>query len=116
MDAIKIPPCVGFFVEGPENFLHAWISAGCKITKLLRVFKEVKQLRWIHRARDKLPGPTADHHEWGDGTLASILSIDGVIAIRSVKAMKVRDERITIDGEAFVQGPIDQIHECGKNV
>ena len=107
MDVIKIPTCVSFFREGLEDLLHTWINAGCEIMKLLRVFKEIEQLGWIHGAGDKLPGSTADHHEWGDCALARILSVDTVIVVRCTRALQVRDKRIAIDGEALVQRPID---------
>lgn len=84
--------------------------------KLRRVIGEIEQLGWVHRARDKLPGPTADHHEGGDGTLARILSIDAIVAIRSIEAVEVWDKGIAIDVKALVQRPFDQIHECWKNV
>ncbi len=84
--------------------------------QLVGVFEEVKQLRWIHRARDKLPGSTADHHEWSDGSLACIFSIDCVSTNRPIEAVKVWDKGVSINGEMLVQRSIDQIHECRKNV
>lgn len=116
VDAIEIPTRVGLFSEGVEDFLHAWVNTRCQVVKLFRVIEEIEQLGWIHGTGDKFPGPTADHHEWGDGTLARILSIDAIIAIRSIEAVKVRDKGITIDVETIVQRPFDQIHECWKNV
>ena len=116
MDAIKIPTHVRLRSEGVKNFLHVWIFARCEIMKFLRVFKEVEQLGWIHGASDKLPGPTADHHERGDRAFAGILSIDAIVAIRSIKAVKVWDEGFAVDWETLVQRPVDQIHECGKDI
>lgn len=102
MDAIEVPTHVSLCSEGVEDFLRAWVFTRCKIMKFLRVFNEVEQLGWIHGASDKLPGPTADHHERGDRALAGILSVDAVVAISSIKAVKIWDKGIAVDWETLV--------------
>ena len=91
-------------VIGYSHEVVEFFGVGCQIEKLRRV----------DGAGDIFPGSPLDHHVWCHCALACVFAEYGVDA--GGLAFALREERSTVEGEARVDAPADEIDKGGEDV